>query len=162
MTKRHSEIKFLRLAECPDVAATVANWYFTEWGHYNPASTENDVLENLQIYLHNGDLPQALVAMDSSRPVAVAELKFHELSMFPQHEHWLGGVFVREDYRGMSLGSELVQRSVALAAFHQVTEIFLQTTSLDGGLYRRLGWEPVESFEHKGDLKLLMVKRLTA
>jgi len=110
-------------------------------------------------YLQVESLPQALVAMKNGKPIGVVEIKFHELSLYPQHKHWLGGVYVSPENRGKGIGSELIQNALKLAESHNVAEIYLQTLRLDGGIYSSLGWAMVEKFEHKGHAKLLMVYR---
>jgi hypothetical protein len=47
-----------------------------------------------------------------------------------------------------------------MAKAHGVTQIYLQTQALDGGLYSRLGWIPYERTVSRGDDVLIMVKDL--
>ena len=106
-------------------------------------------------------LPIAVLALDGDAPVGVAELKEHEmLSLYPDHTPWLGSVFVRPESRGRGIASQLASQIAALAESRGATRIFLQTERLDGGLYARLGWQPVEQVTYRGQQVLLMVKRL--
>lgn len=151
------EIKSLSVV--PGAINRIAGWYFSEWGHFSPAQSQENIAQSLSDYLPDEGLPQALVALENGEPIGVAQIKFHELSLYPQHVHWLGGVFVKPEYRGKSVGTELVQNAMNLARRCGVEEIYLQTLRLDGGLYGLLGWERIEEFEHKNFTKLLMVYR---
>ena len=152
-------MKIQELSDTADSVREIAGWYFDEWSHFNPGLKRSDIVESLQGNLHDDGLPQMLVALDGQVPIGVAEIKFRELSLYPQLEHWLGGVFVKPEYRGMLVGCELVKQALKVAQTHSVVELYLQTLRLDGGLYSRLGWQPVEEFQHKGHAKLLMVYR---
>jgi len=152
-------MKISNLALVPKAIDQVADWYYDEWGHFNPQFSSAHISESLKKYLQDESLPQALVAMESHNPIGVAEIKFHELSLYPQYEHWLGGVYVIPEYRGNGIGSELIQHALKLAESHGVSQMYLQTLRLDGGIYSGLGWTAVEEFKHKGHAKLLMTYR---
>lgn len=52
---------------------------------------------------------------------------------------------------------DLMTRAAALG----VRDVYLQTEADDGGLYRRLGWMPLESVEHAGGFPVrIMLRRL--
>jgi len=152
-------MKIIKLATVPGAINQVADWYFDEWGHFNPQLSSADISESLKRYLQDENLPQALIALKGDKPIGVVEIKFHELSIYPQFKHWLGGVYVSAEYRGKGVASELIQNALKLAQSHNVVELYLQTLRLDGGIYSSLGWEMLEKFEHKGLSKLLMVYR---
>ena len=91
----------------------------------------------------------------------VAALKLHEMEdVFPDREHWLGGVVVRREYRGRGIGSALVREVERVAAGRGVELLHLQTEDLDGGLYARLGWEPRERLTYRSYEALVMTRRL--
>lgn len=152
-------MKIQQLSKYPDFLPVIADWYYGEWGYLNPNAKQADIVKSLQCYLQDDGLPQALVALDQETPIGVAEIKYRELSLYPQYEHWLGGVFVKQERRKKSVGFELVKQALTLARAHNVAELYLQTLRLDGGLYCKLGWQAVEEFQHKGYTKLLMVYR---
>ncbi len=84
------------------------------------------------------------------------------MQAFPQYEHWLGSVFVADSHRGRGLASNLVDAAVALARQKGVRDLYLQTEALDGGLYARLGWQPICEADSHGYHVLVMVRRLHA
>ena len=150
-------MKILQLCESPDLVPEIANWYFGEWGHYNSKLKQSDIENSLQRYLQRDQIPFAVVALDNKALVGVAQIKIKELSLYPQYEHWLGGVFVKPECRGKAVGFKLIQQALKLANSHNIEELYLQTLRLDGGLYSKIGWQPVENFQHNGHSKLLMV-----
>lgn len=72
-----------------------------------------------------------------------------------------GGVYVDAAQRGKGIAEALITDLMARAASEGVREVYLQTEADDGGLYRRLGWMPLESIVHAGGFPVrIMVRRL--
>ncbi len=150
------------LSDRPQLLPEVAGWYFAQWGHYVPGRTLADECERLEVFLQPDALPMLLIAMQGDRPVAAAQLKFHEREERPERLHWLGGVYVDATQRGKGIAEALIADLMARAASEGVREVYLQTEADDGGLYRRLGWEPLESIQHGGGFPVrIMVRRLS-
>lgn len=153
-------MKLVQLSNSIDLVSEIAELYFQEWGHFNPRLNQSDIEASLQRYLQSNEIPQAVVALEGENLMGVAQVKIRELSLYSQHEHWLGGVFVKPEFRGKSVGLTLIQQAVELAHTYDIEALYLQTLRLDGGLYRKIGWKPVEVFQHDGHTKLLMVNQL--
>ena len=104
-------------------------------------------------------IPFILVGWAEDDICAVAQLKFREMEdLFPEKEHWLGGVFVPESHRGQGYGSRIAEKITALAPAYGVSTLYLQTERLDGGIYSQLGWQPVERVDN-GGLEVLVMER---
>ena len=78
--------------------------------------------------------------------------------IFPEKEHWIGGVFVAPEYRGKGLGSRMTEEIATRAPSYGVRTLHLQTERLDGGLYRQLGWQPVAQVNNHG-MEVLVMQR---
>lgn len=143
-------IEPILLSQNPALLPVVAMWYFTQWGRHVPGRSHDDECQRLEVFLHDGALPLLLIALDNGEPVAAAQLKFHERTEHPEREHWLGGVYVCPSHRGRGLAARLIEELMARAAALGVRDVYLQTEADDGGLYRRLGWTPLESVTHAG------------
>jgi GNAT superfamily N-acetyltransferase len=154
-------IERILLSQNPALLPTVAGWYFTEWGGHVPGRTEADECQRLEVFLHDAALPLLLIALEDGQPVAAAQLKFHERTERPERQHWLGGVYVRDSHRGRGIAAVLIEDLMTRAAALGVRDVYLQTETDDGGLYRRLGWVPLESVEHAGGFPVrIMLRRL--
>lgn len=88
--------------------------------------------------------------------LGVAQLKIREMDIYPDKEHWLGGVYVSSAARGRGVGSFLVTRALELAKHLQVKTLYLQTENLRGGLYAPLGFRPLEQTHYNGVDVLVM------
>ena len=148
---------FTLLADRPDAVPTVARWYFDEWGQAVPGNTYAKTCERINGGLNRDRLPLHLLAVDGDRVLGVARLKLREMSIYPDREHWLGGVYVASAARGRGLASALCREARDLAASLGVSSLHLQTERLDGGLYARLGWRAVEQVRYNGHEVLVMV-----
>ncbi len=149
------------LAEAPHHVPTIAKWYYEEWGKYTGMTLEEEVTRQ-KGYLNAGALPMLLVALDGERLAGATQLKFYEMPQYPDYEHWIGGVYVDAPFRGKGLASRLVQEAYRIAGSYGVPALYLQTQNMTGGLYRKLGWEPIHKTISHGLDTLVMVNRLTA
>lgn len=153
-------MKFVRLTEMPGALPTIAGWYFNHWGHSIPGETLAVTESRLQSYLNPEALPLIVVALDGDEVVGAAQLKFREMDIYPEREHWLGGVFIRPTHRGKYLASHLAMHVADIAKSREFPSLYLQTERLDGGLYARLGWKACEQVTYKGFRVLVMVRPL--
>ena len=154
-----SPIHFEFLADRPADVPLVMNWWHSFWG---------DRMGNLEAYteqflakLGKQDLPLDIVAIKDNQPVGTAALKEHEMEeIYPDYQYWMGSVFVAPEFRGQGIARLLAEQIIRLARQHQLPQLYLQTVDLTGGLYSRLGWEPLDRLEYYGEQTLVMVKYL--
>ncbi|WP_407333088.1 GNAT family N-acetyltransferase [Enterovibrio sp. 27052020O] len=151
---------FIYHSDRPEFLPLVAKWYFNEWGVISNASLE-DFTNKLSDYLNTDKIPLLVLVMDGEIAVGAAHLRFHEMSIYPDKEHWIGGVYVDQAYRGKHIASALVTKIEEIALTHGVQHLHLQTEQLDGGLYAKLGWQEIEQVESRGVNVSVRVKSLT-
>ena len=154
-------IEFAFLADHLEAIPLIAKWYFDEWGHLAQGETIQDTRNRVEDYLNRDEIPFILVAMTGNDLVGAAQLKYREMAeMFPDKEHWLGGVYVATDYRGQGYGSRMAEQIAKMAPRYGVETLYLQTEALDGGIYARLGWKPYARVKSRGLDVLVMERRL--
>ena len=66
------------------------------------------------------------------------------MDIYPELEHWLGGVYVAPDYRRRGIAKLIVEESKNVARMLGVQKLYLQTEYIDGGIYSQLGWKLVD------------------
>jgi len=150
---------FELLARCPEHAETVADWLCGEWGDSTPQS-RNQLANALRARMSEEFLPMHLLALDAGEVVGFVALKLHEMDSYPDREHWLGSLFVPGPERGRGIGGALIEEVILRSKVYGVTLLSLQTKRLDGGLYRRYGWEEVERTHSKGGRVLVMEREI--
>jgi GNAT superfamily N-acetyltransferase len=150
---------FIALSEAPHLLPQVARWYFDTWGRHVPGMTLDDEQVRLEVFLQDGELPLLLLAMQDHQPVAAAQLKFHERTERPERLHWLGGVYVSQSQRGHGLAARLIEALMTRGRAFGVRDIYLQTERNEGGLYRRLGWKPLEMQVHASGVPVRIMQR---
>lgn len=150
---------FIALSEAPHLLPQVAQWYFDTWGRQVPGVDLDDELVRLEVFLQQDELPLLLLAMQDQQPVAAAQLKFHERTERPERLHWLGGVYVCESQRGNGLAARLIEELMTRGRGLGVRDVYLQTERSDGGLYRRLGWKPLEMQVHASGVPVRIMQR---
>lgn len=137
----------------------LAAWYHAAWGRDAGFSLEDEVRQLRRAPDARG-LPYAMAAFQDEQPVAAAQLKYQEMAAFPQYPYWLGGVFVAEPYRRRGLAGRMIAHALGVAAGLGLDALHLQTEAMDGGLYARLGWQPVTEADAYGCRVLVMVRRV--
>ena len=103
-----------------------------------------------------------VLATKQGQVIGAAELKVREMDIYPDKEFWLGGVYVEEAARGKGVASALVNEVLSRARALGIQHLYLQTAKLDGGLYAKHGFEPLEVIRYKGQQVLVMVARTGA
>lgn len=144
-----------------DSIQTIANWYFDEWAYLKEGSSIESFTENLYTYLNTDRVPLMLVAVEGDKVVGAVQLKYREMTIYPDKEHWLGGVYVAKDHRRKKVAEQMILKLIEIAKSLGVKTLHLQTEHLDGGLYQQLGWQAAEQVNYRGIDVLVMAKDLT-
>ncbi|MGS7836512.1 GNAT family N-acetyltransferase [Stenotrophomonas maltophilia] len=139
----------------------LAQWYHAEWGQDAGLTLEQE-LQRLNPPQDAEGFPHLIAGFDGVQLVGAVQLKRREMQAFPQYEHWLGSVFVADSHRGRGLAGALVEQAAAQAVRMGVSDLYLQTEALDGGLYARLGWKPLQEADNRRYHVLVMVRRISA
>lgn len=108
-------MELLLLADAPSAAGVVAAWYFDEWCRDTGRCTQAQVLAKVMAATQVDRAPLMVLARQAGEWVGAAELKIREMAMFPEYEHWLGGVYVVEQARGQGVASLLVTEILSRA-----------------------------------------------
>jgi GNAT superfamily N-acetyltransferase len=155
------DVRLEFLADRQEFVPQIAQWFFTEWGYKQSGNSVEATTERLMQKLHRDKLPLLIVASQGEALLGVAQLKVREMEEFPQYEHWLGSVFVSPEARGYGIAGKMISWASQLAQELGIAKLYLQTEKLDGGLYARAGWQPLEEITSRGDRVLVMVRDLS-
>ncbi|MFQ5549564.1 MAG: GNAT family N-acetyltransferase [Woeseia sp.] len=154
-------IQFAFLADRVQAIPVISRWYYDEWGHLVQDDSIERTRDRIEEYMNRDEIPFILLATKDNEIVGLAQLKFHEMAeMFPDKEHWLGGLYVAANHRGQGYGSLIVEQIAKMAPTYGVQTLYLQTEALDGGLYARLGWTPYARVNNRGLNVLVMERQL--
>ncbi len=156
-------MQFEFLLDRQDAIPIIGRWYHQEWGLRLRGDTEQQCIDGLYEYLNSDKAPFILVATEDAEILGAAQLKFREMKdIFPEKEHWLGGVYVASHHRRRGIASQLAEAIAVRAPSYGVEILHLQTEQLDGGLYHQLGWQSVQEVDNNGLRVLVMERRVGA
>ena len=152
-------LRLASLAQRADLWPDIARWHREAWC---PDASIDAVLATIRARHGAGaDVPSGYVAVEiaTDTPVGTAELKVHEMDELPAFRYWLGGVYVRSDWRGRGLAGALVEALRLRARALDLGPIVLQTERLDGGLYARAGWQALGLVRRMHDRQTVLLMR---
>ncbi len=152
-------LTFVFLADRPDAIPTVAEWDYEEWGKV-PGNSVRKTIKRINSKLNRDKPPLYILAISKGRVLGFAQFKRSGISNSPEKDFWLGGTFVSPEFRGCGVGSALADKVAELAKDFGVKNLYLQTEALDGGLYKRLGWNVMETIEYDNLRVVVMVRQL--
>lgn len=159
LSKESDQFDFVPLAERPDAVPQVARWWCDEWGLPQRHESLEAYLSELAS-LKPDDLPFHLLALNGRNILGVATLKdqsaLHKL--FPDSQYWLSGVYVPPAFRGRGIATALCLKLVDIAKIKGVGRLHLVTEVLDGGLYAKIGWQPIGQVHVEGVDLLVMAR----
>jgi GNAT superfamily N-acetyltransferase len=148
------------LSQRPDLASTVANWQWQEWG--SKQGRQLDCVEReVALLVDPANDEAGYVLLDGDLPVGTACLTMIDLETRPDLSPWLASVFVVPQARRQGHAARLV-RAVEADAFargHRRLWLFTWETA---PLYARLGWEVAGEECHFDELVTLMFRDLRA
>jgi predicted N-acetyltransferase YhbS len=147
------------LANHVEFVPEVAAWFDAEWGHLRPGDSVEAWAESLKRSFGTGGVQSHFVAFDESSYLGSALLVRHELPQRRDLEPWLAGLFVVPSARRHGIGGALVKRVADEARQAGVQRLYL-TTVHSAPYFERLGWQPRERVEHRGEMILVMQLRL--
>ncbi len=153
-------MQLLLLSETPEAIAQIAKWYSDEWGYIGAGRSTSELELKLADYLNSDKLPLIIIAQEENKLIGAAQLRFHEMDIYPDREHWLGGVYVEASSRGQGVAERLIGAIINKAKALGVTSLNLQTEDKSGGLYTKLGWQAVEQVTYHGIKVLVMEKSI--
>ncbi|GBE93572.1 GNAT family N-acetyltransferase [Nostoc cycadae] len=159
MSPLEEDLSFRFLADIQTAIPTVAELYYQEWGKI-PNNSVEKTIERIKGKLNHDNPPFHILAISGDHILGVAQFKLHEMSIYPDKEFWLGGLFVAPEFRGYGVGTALAEKITAIAKDFGANQLYLQTEALDGGLYKRLGWNVIETIEYKNVRVAVMLKQL--
>lgn len=151
-------MKLALLADHKEAIPVLASWYYEEWGHLTKDNSLTKITEKLHEYLNSDKIPLIVLAMDEGEILGASQLKYREMDIYPDKEHWLGGVYVSNTHRGKGIAEAIISKIIAISTELGVNKLYLQTERLDGGLYKHLGWQPIEQVNYRGVDVVVMEK----
>lgn len=147
------------LADHPQHIATVAGWIFSQWGHLRPGMTLEHSIQEFSRRAVKTQIPLTAIALEGEEVIGCVSLKDEEAITRPGLFPWVGGAFVREDWRGKGVGEALLEALAGLAADFGCTELYL-SASAASDYYEALGWELFEQIPSEGEMVKVLVRHL--
>ena len=145
------------LEDYPEFIPVLAPAMITQWRDVLPEDTLESRTKQLQKHLNKNKLPIAWVAHDQTEVFGTAALRVHDLEDRKDLTPWLGGVFVRPEYRRRGIASALClaveQKTWSLG----YDSLYLFTPDKQS-FYLRLGWQYCQKATWRGSPIDIMIK----
>lgn len=147
------------LLEHPDAIEILAPQATAYWQQFSEAESLEKRRAKYRRHLNRNGLPTAWVAHNGKDYFGTAALRICDYDERPNLSPWLGGVFVRPEYRGQGIASMLCEAVCKFARQKGFDSLHLLTLDKQP-LYRRMGWRNTEKVTWLGRSASIMVKNL--
>lgn len=147
------------LAEYPQFIETIAGWVFAEWGRLRPGMTLENAIADFRQRAVKNQIPLSLIAIEGTEVIGCISLKSEEDITRPGLTPWIGGAYVREDWRGKGVGEAMITAVENLAYNLGYDELYLSAAGAEG-FYSGLGWQVFERVQAEGEDVAVMVRKL--
>lgn len=134
-------IRIRSLAERPELAPVLAEWFRKEWPDtFRTWPVERVVAEYFTPASDDEGLPLVLVAEINGDPIATVMLRAHWRDSHRHLGPWMGGLYVQPKFRGRAVARMLMEALHVEATRRGHTAIYGGTRNL-GRFMKSLGWE---------------------
>ena len=151
-------IEVALLADHPDAAPTLAQWFRGQWPDYYGGRTLAEIARDFDAEAQRGGLPVRLVAFVDGALAGTIVLREQALTAFPAFSPGLGGLFVPEPLRRRGIGTALVRAATSFARDQGHAAVYTATATARGPLERQ-GWKLVQTVQH-GDEGLAIYRSI--
>ena len=131
--------RIVSIADVPQTLPAIVEWERGEWGDEWTAIVAGSTTRD--------QVPTIFVALDGATPIGCAMLIEYDMMSRKDLSPWVGGIFVRPEFRQQGVASALMQHALAKAGALGIKTWWLYTAS-SRALYARLGWQFVEMGEY--------------
>lgn len=131
------------LADHPEFISVLAPAIVEYWHFVMPEETIESRVVKLQKHMSRDALPIAWVAHADGQAFGTAALRVHDLEDRRDLTPWLGGVFVRPEYRRQGVASALCRAVEDKAWSLGFDKLYLFTPDQQA-MYARRGWQKFE------------------
>lgn len=146
------------LADRPEFIPLLAPDIARHWSNLLPEETVASRTAKLEAHRGRDALPIAWVAHADGEVFGTAALRSHDLDDRPDLSPWLGGVFVRDQYRRCGIATALCRVVEAKAWDLGIETLYLFSIDQQA-LYSKLGWQVFEHATWRGVEGTIMAKR---
>ncbi len=157
--KDKSQVRISYLADEPDLGISLIPALLEQWRDVTPEDTWAARAERLRAHMNTHTLPIAWIAQEDGVAMGMAALRMSDLHGREELGPWLGGVYVRPEFRHRGVASALCHVVAEKARELGFSRLFLFTLDQQA-LYARLGWGVLENTVWKGRSIDIMVKDL--
>ncbi len=138
---KKEDIKIVNLCENKEYLEEVSEWVWKEWSESHGASLE-DIIYRSKHSICEDAVPQMYIALYNEEVVGVVSLWNNDLTARQDLTPWMATLFIKEEYRGLGVGTLLQNKSIEVARNLKYDYLYLITDHV--GYYEKNGWKFLE------------------
>jgi len=104
-----------QLSECPEHLLAVGTWIYEQWWK-KPDNTSEIVLSLLRTHTQKDKVPFTVVALADGQPAGSCCVIENDCVHRPQYAPWVAAVYVKPEFRGRGIVSQVLQEAATIAA----------------------------------------------
>lgn len=149
-------MKILFLKERPEYFSEVAEIIFNQWGHKTPENRLEEMKEKLEGFLNEDRIPFNVICLREQKLIACYNIMLTDPPARTDLSPWLGSLYVKPHCRNKGIGSTLVKHAINILNLWNIKTVYLCTPDKQR-MYGRLGWNPIDTVEFRGEIVTVMI-----
>lgn len=135
------EIEFVNLKDKIDYLEEVSTLYWKQWSE-EKGDTIEGVIYRTKHCLEKNDIPQTYIALYKNELIGIVSLWRNDLCARQDLYPWLAGLYVKENYRKMGIGTFLQNKAIEVCKQLKYHKLYLITEHEN--YYEKNGWNFIE------------------
>lgn len=152
-------VEITYLADQPDWATTVAQWWVSQWKVLYPSADLEATTRALYGAMQHNDIPLVLVAAVADEPVGTVALLDNDMAEGLTEGPWLGNLYVHPEHRQQGIARLLVHAAEQKAVSLGIDRLYVKVPDA-GAYFSQIGYQPLRTLAAAGKRFSLLRKEL--
>jgi N-acetylglutamate synthase-like GNAT family acetyltransferase len=152
-------MKIALLKEYPEFIPELAELFHEQWNYLHPELKLPDLEKGLKNQANGKIIPTIIIALNENTLLGSASLIKNDMKTRMELSPWLGGVYVKQEFRNRGIGRKLIEEIENISKELNVSHLYL-ITEHKVEYYENQNWNLFEKTKYKNLDVVIMRKEI--